>query len=787
MTNEIFPRVSTYFLIMRCCLILLFCSLIPLFAQEKDSVDYINPLIGASTSATAGKSAHGLGKTFPGSATPFGMVQLSPDTRTEGDNGPGYSWHHKSMEGFSFIHLSGIGWYGEFGNFLVTPTTGELHTSKGKEGEKGGYRSAYSHETEVARAGYYSVVLDDYNVKVELTSARRAGIMRMTFPENDCSRIQIDLARRIGGTSTEQYVRIVDDHTIEGYMKCPDSGGGWGNGGGKVNYTVYFYCQMSTPLKKAGFWSAKIPENANRKGGSAVNTPEYQQAIKEARIIRNEKEQQGKHLGFFNEFSTKKGAQVLLKCGISYISIEGAKANLHADIPDWDFDAVEQANRALWRTALNNVKVAGATDRDKTIFYTALYHTMIDPRSTSDVDNKYVGADHKIYTTDNFTYRTVFSGWDVFRSQFPLQTLINPELVNDEINSLISIAEKSGKKYFPRWEIMNSYSGCMIGNPAVSVLVDAYNKGIRGYDIKKAYEYTINSVEKFGNGELGYTPHSISHTLEYAYSDWCAGKLATLLDKPEDRDKYYAKSKNYARLWDPEIKWFRGKDKEGSWSKESNRLQQSLHCIESNPFQQGWFVPHDIPGLEKLMGKEQFDRDLDEFFDKVPDDFLWNDYYNHPNEPVHQVPFMFACSGRPWLTQKWTRRICEKAYGDDVLGLCGNEDVGQMSAWYVLAAMGFHPVNPGDNVYILTSPVFSKIQLQWDKKYYGGKKLTVIAHQNSKENIYIKSAKLNGKTLERAWVTHKELTDGGTLEFEMSSQPNKQWGAAEEQRPPSAY
>lgn len=754
-------------------------------AQNKSAVDYINPIIGASTSAEAGKSGHGLGKTFPGAATPFGLVQLSPDTRTEGDNAPGYSWHHSSIEGFSFTHLSGCGWYGDFGNFLVTPTVGPLRTSKGREGSNHeGYRSSYSHSTEVARAGYYAVELDDYGVKVELTSAPRAGIIRMTYPANSESRVQIDLARRIGGTSTEQYVRVVDDHTIEGYMCCPDSGGGWGNGDGMVNYTVYFYCQISKPLKNYGFWSADIPQQWNRNGGPAVNEVQYQQAIRDARIIRDANEFKGKHIGFFNEFESQDGEQVLLKCGISYISIEGARANLEADIPSWSFDAVEKANRKMWSKALDNVAVSGATERDKSIFYTALYHTMIDPRSTSDVDGRYVGADNKIYTTDNYTYRTLFSGWDVFRSQFPLQTIINPELVNDEINSLVSIAEKSGREYFPRWEIMNAYSGCMIGNPAVSVIVDAYNKGIRNFDVDKAYRYSVNSVEKFGNGDLGYTPGSISHTLEYAYFDWCVGKFAELLGKDADRAKYYSRSKNYANIWDREVEWFRGRAEDGSWMRWKGRTSHDLYCVESNPLQQGWFVPHDIYGLEQLMGKDKFAADLNEFFDKAPDDFLWNDYYNHPNEPVHQVPFMFAYIGKPYLTQKWSRKICENGYGDDVMGLCGNEDVGQMSAWYILAAMGFHPVSPGDNIYILTSPVFSKIELKLDKKYYGGKKFTVIAHNNSKENIYIKSARLNGKELSRAWISHGDIVAGGVLEMEMSPEPNTEWGSIE--LPPSA-
>lgn len=747
-----------------------------------DIVDYINPMVGASTSEAVGKSLHGLGKTFPGSATPFGLVQLSPDTKTGGDNGPGYSWHHPTIEGFSFVHMSGIGWYGEFGNFLVTPTTGKLQTNSGDENKpETGYRSRFSHDRETARAGYYSVMLDDYGIKVELTSAPRAGMMRMTFPKNEMSRIQIDLARRIGGSATEQYVKVVDDNTIEGWIKCTPEDGGWGHGDGNVGYTLYFYCKIDKPLKNYGTWMADLPEGTVRNhGAKGYDEAKLQEIIKNANVYPGCQQMQGKQLGFYTQFPTYEGEVVLLKTGISFVSIEGAKKNLENNIPDWNFSTVEANNRALWRDALSNITVEGGSEKDKRVFYTAIYHSMIDPRMTSDITGEYISGDGNISKTDGYTYRTLFSGWDVFRSQFPLQTIINPQLVNDEINSLISLADKSGKKYFPRWELMNSYTGCMIGNPAVSVVVDAYNKGIRNFDIEKAYEYSVNSVEKFGNGEYGFTPRSISHTLEYAYNDWCVGKLADLLNKKEDADKYYNRSLAYKNIWSPEVGWFNAKDQNGNWCQWKGELAQDAYCVESNPLQQGWFVPHDVYGLIDLMGgKDKYMTKLTEFFDKSPADFMWNNYYNHPNEPVHHVPFMFVYGGKPYLTQKWTRAICNVAYGDDVLGLCGNEDCGQMSAWYVLAAMGLHPVNPGDNIYILTSPVFSKVQFSLDPKYYKGDKFTITAKNNSPENIYIQSVKLNGKPINRAWIRHEEIVNGGTLEFTMGKEPNMKWGTTE--------
>lgn len=739
---------------------------------QKAPVDYVNPIVGATTADEIAGSDHGLGKTFPGVCTPFGLVQLSPDTKTGGDNGPGYSWHHHTIEGFSFTHMSGIGWYGDLGNFLVMPTTGKLYTFKGTEDEpENGYRSRYSHECEVAKADGYSVMLDDYQIKVELAAASRSGMIRFTYPQSEVSRIQIDLARRIGGTSTEQYVEVVDNYTIKGWMKCTPDGGGWGDGAGQGNYTAYFYCCFDRPLKDFGVWSAEIPDGVERKNASN-DDPAYHEYIKNARIIPQQKITQGKHLGFYTEFPTREGEQALLKCGISFVSMEGARKNLQSDIPDWDFDGVRRRARRQWDEALAGVQVEG-NEKDKTIFYTSLYHTMIDPRCFSDVDGAYPGADGKVHQADGFVYRTIFSGWDVFRSQFPLQTIINPRLVDDEINSLIQLAELSGKKYFPRWEFLNAYSGCMVGNPTVSVVTDAYNKGIRNYDTRKALEYSLNTVRAFGNNEQGYTPDDLSKTLEYAYTDWCVGALLRSMGKEKEAEEFERKSQSYHQVWCDSVKWFRARSADGGWMPWKGRNVHWQGCIESNNYQQGWFVPHDMEGLIALMGKDYFERELVAFFEGADERFMWGDYYNHPNEPDHQVPFMLNYTSRPWLTQYWTRRICRNAYDDTVNGLCGNEDVGQMSAWYILTAMGFHPICPGNNRYELTSPVFNKVTIALDKRYYKGKTFTIIAPNNSPENVYIQSVSLNGKVLNRLWITHEEIINGGVLEFILDKTPKR--------------
>lgn len=763
------------------CVLLESCSTAKKPTEEFMPVDYVNPFIGASTNVGAAGTYHGLGKTFPGAATPYGLVQVSPNTITGGDNGSGYSYEHKTIEGFAFTQMSGIGWFGDLGNFLVMPTTGELKKIAGKEdGTIAGYRSVYDKASETAQAGYYSTLLTDYHIKAEATAAPHSGILRFTFPENNKSRIQIDLARRVGGTSTLQHIKIVDKHTIQGWIQCTPQGGGWGNGEGNVDYTLYFYARFSKPLDNYGFWSADIPDSWTRKRDDVVSIP-YLKRISEAPIITGKEELTGKHLGFYSEFETKQDEEITLKVGISFVDQAGAQKNFDAELASKEFDEIKDDARIKWNQELNRIKIEGGSDEQKTIFYTALYHTMIDPRIFSDVDGRYVGGNKQIYKNDKFIKRTIFSGWDVFRSQFPLQTIINPELVNDELNSLITLADESGREYYERWEILNSYSGCMLGNPALSVLADAYIKGIRGYDVDKALQYAINTSAKFGNDSLGYTPEplSISHTLEYAYADWCISQLAKALGKQDIEAKFYKKGQAYHNIFDKEKGWFRPRFKNGQWDewKADSRTTEWYGCIESNPYQQGWFVPHDIEGMTVLMGgKEKVLSDLTDFFDKTPDNMLWNEYYNHANEPVHLTPFLFNRLGTPWMTQKWTRYICDKAYKNSVEGIVGNEDVGQMSAWYILSATGIHPSCPGSTRQEITSPIFDKIEYKLDPKYFKGNKFTIVAHNNSSENIYIQKARLNGKEYNKCFIDFTEIAKGGVLELFMGKEPNINWG-----------
>lgn len=747
-------------------------------SKTKRLSDYINPFIGASTSVGGAGVYHGLGKTIPGATTPFGMVQLSPNTITGGDNGSGYSYEHTSIEGFAFTQMNGVGWNGDLGNFLVMPTIGAIKTNAGdREHPETGYRSRYDKESEQASAGYYSVNLTEYNIHAELTAAPHCGIIRFTFPENKQSRIQIDLARRVGGTASWQEVKVIDDYSISGYMECTPDGGGWGNGEGKSLYTVYFYAQFSKPLKNYGVWNAYIPDSQSRKLED-VESEAYQQIIADAEVIPGVKEFAGKHVGFYTEFETGQEEEVLLKAGISFVSVEGAEKNLKAEITDWDFDGVKERSKVLWDKAMSKITVEGSDEEEKTVFYTALYHTMIDPRIYTDVDGRYIGGDYKVHDKSfSFTKRTIFSGWDVFRSQMPLQTIINPDIVGDLVESLITMADQSGREYFERWELMNSYSGCMLGNPAISVLLDAYVKGIPISDIDKAYMYAVNTSEKFGNGELGYTPGSlsVSLTLEYGYTEWCTSELACILGKKEDEEKYLNRSYSYKNLFDKETNSFRPRRQNGEFAPwpEKGRLTEWYGTIECNPYQQGWFVPHDVEGLTELMGgRDIVLADLDDLFEKTPSDFLWNDYYNHANEPVHHVPYLYNRLNEPWKTQKWTRYICEKAYNDGVEGLTGNEDVGQMSAWYVLSASGFHPVCPGETRMEITSPVFDKITYNLPN----GKTFMIVVQKNSGENIYIQSAKLNGQEYNKCHLDYYDIMNGGSLELILGNQPNTSWG-----------
>jgi predicted alpha-1,2-mannosidase len=751
----------------------------------KQNADYIDPLIGAITEHES--TWAGLGKTFPGAWLPSGLVQLGPDTITGGDNGSGYSAGHDSIEGFSFTHMSGIGAYGDLGSLLVTPTTGPLYTYGGLPDEilDDTYRSRFRAETEDVQAGYYRVTLDDCAVRAEATCTCRAGILRLTFPPSGLARIQLDLARRVGGRSVEQYVRQIDDHTLAGWLRCTPKGGGMRGGQTEVRYTVHFCLQFSRPMQTVGVWSASVPDRWRGpwpgRAYEQWKTPEYIAAIRGAQVspLPASGEFQGEHIGCFTEWPEGLDEPLLVKAGISYVSMEGARRNLEAELPHWDFDRVRAEAKAAWNQATAVLTDVEATEGQKTILRTAQYRTFCDPRCLADVDGTYPTREGESARSAAFTRRTMFSGWDVYRSQFPWLTLGAPDVVNDVVCSLMETAEIHGGG-LPCWELLGCYTGCMLGDPAVIVIVDAYHKGIRNYDVERAYalcrQSALGPVTKRKGwqeyNELGYVPANISATVENCYADWCMATFAEALGKTADAKLFRQRAGNYRNVYDPDVGFMRPRDRDGNWLPWVGELaMRGSGCIESNSLQQSFFVPHDTSGLVELMGHDHYLATLTELFEKTPPGSTWNDYYNHPNEPVHTLPFLFNKIGKPWLTQKWSRWAAKSFYGTGVFGLNGNEDVGQMSAWYVLAAIGLHPVCPGDGFYQLTSPVVSRATIRLHPEYHRGQSFTIIAENNSDENIYIQSATLNGQPLDRFELSYDEITAGGELALTMGPAP----------------
>jgi len=534
-----------------------------------------------------------------------------------------------------------------------------------------------------------------------------------------------------------------------------------------------------------------MPQGKNYR--DALGQAWFAEACRNARILPNQREGEGSHLGFYTEFPTKADEQVNMKVGISFVSIEGARNNLVAEIPGWDFDGVRQKARKLWSNELTRMEVSGGTEDQKTVFYTALYHTLIDPRIFADVNGDYPGGEGKVHKTKAFTKRTIFSGWDVYRSTFPLLTIIAPETVNDMINSFIELADQNGTGYFDRWEIFNAYSGCMNGSPAVIVINDAWQKGIRNYDVNKAVLLAAATIDH--DAAQPNKKFLLSNLMENLNATWSAYRLAEGVGRRELADQYFSRSQQYRDLFDPNVPWIydkAGRQKNPDWKgwfralNENGQfydwkgLETEQTCQECSVYQQGWLVPYDVPGMIKLLGGQKlFLAKLEDFFDRTPDVTKWNPFYNHPNEPVHLIPFLFNRGGAPWLTQKWVRKIAE-AYKPGPDGLCGDEDVGQMSSWFVMAASGLHPACPGDPRYEIFSPLFDKITFRLDSKYNKGKAFTITAHNNSPENIFIQSARLNGKPLNRCWVTHEEISAGGQLDFTLGSKPNTGWGLAAE-------
>ena len=673
---------------------------------ERPLAYLIDPMIGTVASRLDDNNIHGLGKTFPGAAYPFGIVQLSPDTVTGGDVASGYSYDHRTIEGFSFTHMSGTGWFGDFGNIQVMPMAATGFDRPA---------SAFSHATERAEAGYYRVFLDTPGVLAEATCSAREGMLRFTYPESADSRLTIDFARRVGEVNHPkrfscQEIEILSPREFQGEIYCDHRDGGWGHGQGNVDYTLYFHATCSKPL-----------EDIERIGGDS-------NAVLRCR------------------FPTAKDETVTLHVALSYEDIPPKPTG-------FDFDAMRTAAKRAWTDEIaNRIAVEGGTEDERIIFATALYHAMIDPRP--------VGRG------DGFTRRTVFSGWDVFRSHMPLYTIIRPEVVRDTVLSIMDVVKSGESRTLPSWEIFGCNSDCMNGNAIIPVMVLLTEAGVTDFDTKLMYGMAKDTSAIRGNLDCGYMPGELATTLEYCFDDACMAILARRFGTADDVRHFETRAKFYTNCWDRSVGWMRTRTRDGGWLEPwEGRAVHGQGCLESNPWHQGWVVQHDVEGLANLMGgRENFVRELEKFFESTPRDFRWNDAYNHSNKSTQHVPYLFAAAGRPDLTYKWVRRILSGAYGTGVEGLCGNEDEGQMSAWYVLSAVGIHPIAPGDGKWYLTAPLFRKATLKLDPKYATGEAFTVKTHGTYREGCRTRVT-LNGRPLDRAYVTTAEIFAGGTVEF----------------------
>ena len=743
-------------------LFLIIISSTPQFAHTRlkkfDPNKFVNPFIGTG----------GHGHTFPGACVPFGMVQLSPDNGTAGwDWCSGYNYSDSVIIGFSHTHLSGTG-IGDLCDILFMPAVLSINSETGNSKLKN-LHSVFSHSTETASPGYYSVELKTFGIKAELTATKRAGFQKYIFPNSDDAIIVLNLGHSLNwDNTTEAYLKIVDNTTIVGYRFST----GWAK-----DQRVYFAAKFSKPF------SEHFIDLNNQ-------------------LNNNEIEAKGKSLEGIFKFKTKLGEVILVKTGISSANIEGAMKDLNSEIPNWNFEKIKNDASISWRKELIKIKIEASDNNLKETFYTALYHTMLAPNLFSDLNGNFKGADSLVHNAKSYNQYTVFSLWDTFRAEHPLFTIIEKNLVNDFIKSMLAHYEEAG--LLPVWELEGNETNTMIGYHAVPVIADAILKGFHGFNINEAYEAMKKSAmqDHFGlkyYKKLGYVPadkenESVSKTLEYSYDDWCIAQISRLLHKKNDYKLFMNRAGNYKNLFDPSTKFMRGKESNGNWIKNFDpRYSNHRNDVytEGDAWQWNWFVPQDVNGLIKLMGgNENFTQKLDSLFNQSPviegsnaspDISGMIGQYAQGNEPSHHIAYLYNYAGKPWKTQEIVRKICETLYTDSTNGLCGNDDCGQMSAWFVFSSLGFYPVNPADGIYVIGSPMFNKVSINVGK----GKYFTVIAKNASKENKYIQSAKLNGKKLDRTYIYHREIMNGGNLIFTMGNKPNKKWGSNKKDFPPS--
>ncbi|MCR4032053.1 MULTISPECIES: GH92 family glycosyl hydrolase [Flavobacterium] len=713
------------------------------------ATNYVDPFIGTG----------GHGHTYPGATVPFGMLQVSPDNGISSwDWCSGYHYSDSIVSGFSHLHLSGTG-IGDLADILFMPTNKKLDlTAKAASRDFLPYKSKYSHVNEKAVPGYYQVFLEDPKINVELTSTQRTAYHKYTYNNNDTQSVVVDLGFAINwDKATKTAITVEDANTISGYRYST----GWAK-----NQKVFFVAKFSKPITES--------------------------IITADKKVVSGKSAEGENTALQLFFDSKNSKELDVKVALSSVSIANAKDNLEENK---EFEKVKTDASAVWNKALSKITVETPVDSLKTIFYTALYHAQVAPVTYSDKNGQFRTEDDKIVTSKDYTAYSTLSLWDTFRAENPLLTILEPNRVSDMVNSMLAYYET--KKILPVWTLYANETNTMTGYHSIPVIVDAYMKGIKGFDAEKAFEAMkatmmqdergLNFYKKYGYIPYNLLDESVTITLEYAYDDWCVAQMAKALGKQADYEFFSKRAKAYEYLFDAKSGFMRGKSEDGkSWNepfdpKHSNHREHTDYT-EGNAWQHSWFVPHNVDNFIKLHGgNDIFTKRLEQLFtesSEITGNNVSADIsgligqYAHGNEPSHHIAYMFNHAGQPWRTQYWVRHILDTQYNTTANGLSGNEDCGQMSAWYVFSSMGLYPMNPASGEYEIGSPIFEKSTLNLPN----GKTFVIEAENVSEKNFYIQSATLNGKTFNKTAISHQEMLQGGVLHFVMGAQPNKNWG-----------
>lgn len=742
-------------------------------AQQTEAlVPYVKPLTGTAR----------MGHTYPGATVPFGMVQLSPDTDTLSyeQNGSynkdvyrycaGYQYADKTIVGFSHTHFSGTG-HSDLGDFLIMPTTGALQLNPGTaDNPASGYRSAFSHNNETAEAGYYKVKLDDHNITAELTATARVGVHRYTFPETDQAHIILDLVHGIYNYPDKNiwtYVRVENDTLLTGYRQT----NGWGR-----TRTEYFALSFSKPFKSYGCENSsprQVYRGFWRKFDQSKNFPELA----------------GKQLKLYFDFATRAGEQIGVKMALSPVSMEGALLNLRTEAPGWNFEAIKQTAQQQWEKELHRIEIAATDKATKEIFYTSLYHTFINPTIYMDVDGSYKGLDQNIHKADGFVNYTTFSLWDTYRALHPFFNLVQPRRNADMMQSMLAHYNQTSLHMLPVWSHYANENWCMTGYHAVSLIADAVVKGNAPFDANKALDACIvTASNRWYEGvgyytDKGYVPEdksgaSVSKTLEYAYDDWAIAQMAKKLNRPAVYDSFMRRAAYYKNVFDVSTGFMRPRLSDGSFKKEFDPLDtEGQGFIEGNAWNYSLYVPQDPAAMIELMGgRKRFVAHLDSLFtmhlpdkyfehteDITRDGIIGN--YVHGNEPSHHVAYLYNWAGTPWKTQERVRMIVKHQYHTGSDGLGGNDDCGQMSAWYIFSTLGFYPVAPGSEDYAIGSPAINNAVIHLEN----GNTFTIEAQNQGDANVYVKAMLLNGQPYNKTTISHADIVKGGKLVFVMSN------------------